>query len=112
MDRVLPWGELCRKFETRLKDAGLREAWRQLARRMIYDGVETQDAHIEAAVFFKEALDRGEPELSVDDESFVMKAREGLMLDLPLRAGVDRELDWVGANMYRSYPNIQRAPSL
>lgn len=112
MDRLLPWGEVCRAAETRLKKMGLREAWRQLARKHRQGGMSIHDAHYVAMVAFKDRLESDEPELSPDDEAFIAKAREGLMLDLPKRAGVERELDWIGANLNRSYPNVQDAPSL
>ena len=112
MDRVLPWGEVCRAAESRLKKMGLREAWRQLARQKRMDGQDIHDAHFDALVTFREALESGEPELSQDDAAFVEKAREGLMMALPKRAGVEKELDWIGANLNRSYPNVQDCPSL
>jgi hypothetical protein len=76
------------------------------------EGVAVNDAWYGALVTFREALESGEPELSQDDEAFIQKAREGLMLDLPKRAGVEKELDWIGANLNRSYPCVQDAPSL
>lgn len=112
MDRVLPWGEGCRAAESRLKKMGLREAWRQLARQKRDAGMEVNDAFFAAMVMFQEALESGEPELSQDDAAFVQKAREGLMMNLPKRAGVEKELDWIGANLNRSYPNVQDCPSL
>jgi hypothetical protein len=50
--------------------------------------------------------------LSEDDDRFVMKCREGLQMDLPLRAGVERELDWIGGNLNRALPNLAACPSL
>ena len=113
MDRVLPWGETCREVESRLKRAGLREAWRQRAIQIRKDRrITNHDAWYVAMCEFKEALEINEPELSANDKVFLEKCREGLMLDLPSKASVERELDWVSANLHRSYPNVQRAPSL
>src|SRR3990172_4164215 len=113
MDRVVPWGETCRVVESRLKRAGLREAWRQRASQIRRDRrCSTDDAYYLAICEFKGALDVGEPVLSGDDKVFLEKAREGLMLDLPLKASVEKELDWVGGNLHRAYPNVQHAPSL
>lgn len=113
MDRLTSWGELCRTAEGRLHKMGLREPMRQLARSYRMDGgMSVHDAHHKAIEAFKEKLESGESELTPDDKVFVEKARSGLMMDLPKRAGVEKELDWISANLHRNYPNVQDAPSL
>ena len=112
MDRILPWGMTCREAESKLKKKGLREAWRQVWKKLRADGQSTNDACYNAMIAFQEQLEDDRQELSADDATFIEKAREGLMLDLPYRAGIEKELDWIGANLNRNYPNVQRAPSL
>jgi hypothetical protein len=114
MDRVFPWGEKGRELESRLKRDGLREAWHQrtYALRKLDKSLDWNDARWKAGLEFPP--DRPVPEVHVlteDDQAYILKCREGLQLQLPQRAGVERELDWVGANAHCALPDVQSAPS-
>jgi hypothetical protein len=113
--RVLPWGETCMESEARLSGLGKRAAWDQRARaickeRRLEWHESMYQAHLE---YSPEALESGGDAavLSASDLEYVARCREGLQMRLPERAGVEKELDWVGANAFRPLPEIRTAPS-
>lgn len=118
MDRVMPWGnETGRQCESRIYKLGWREAWKQrgAALRRVNPTMDMHESAYLALCEFPPSIDALEKDdvhaLSEDDEKYVVKCREGLQLKLPQRAGVEKELDWVGANAHRSLPDVQSAPS-
>ena len=118
MDRILPWGETCRVAESRIKKAGWREAWKQrsAALRRANPMMDIHESAYQAMTEFPPSICDIDGEdvnaLSEDDAAFVAKCREGLQMDLPMRAGIEKELDWLGSNINKGLPKLETCPSM
>jgi hypothetical protein len=119
MRRELPWGETGEQAESRISKLKLRAQWDQRGRQIkAATGCHLNEARYAALLEYPPAsgdslVDGIEDRcLTNDDLGFVEKAREGLQMRLPMRASVEKELDWVGSNLHCSRPDVQSAPSL
>jgi hypothetical protein len=113
--RMLPWGESCAKWESYLAAHRLRPLWRELAVKLRKDGMEYYEACYQSHLAHspercEELLDQ--MPLSDDDEKFVEECKAGLRLNLPLRAGIEKELDWISGNINQPLPSLTTCPSL
>lgn len=117
-ERVLPWGETCRKAEQRLSKLELRARWQQKQIDLYREHDGAIDifeagylAHLDFAPDELEEIMTEEGELKSEVERFLKECREGLKMDLPMGAGVDAELEWISGNLHRRVPDVKKAPS-
>lgn len=119
MERLLPYGETGRQAEVRITKAGFRMAWQQRWREIQKASKQNgkmmsiHDAAAQAFLDFPpDKVMALESKPITTDEAFVEACREGFAMKLPKRVGIERELDWVSANLHQSRPDLMDCPSV
>ena len=117
MDRDLPWGVTCREWESYLKKIVLRTYWQQRYKIIRKErGLDVHDASYAAMLELSPESEKvQEAEIALEDarinQDFVARAKEGFAMNLPMKANIEKEIDWIGSNANKPLPEVRDAPS-